>query len=297
MSLYSLFAATQSDRTSQNTSRALVTDIPPREHLTRFHERIIGELQNKTEELSGCESTRECPKCSDRFLQLVIDGVTLEYCQTCHSWWFDNSEFLHFTDLSENLNGGGFVDCPSTFPCPVCRKLMLKYQLQTSSNLLVHACTDHGIFLQDGEFERAIKESERIDGLAGHLNDEHLAIWRQLQFGISTEQFVPSRLECIECGDQAITVTVDGIELDYCIKCESCWFDSRELLHFTGKSRDIPGDYLTSRETDHLCPCCGRHLRLYQFHPRSNVTVEACPRRHGVYLRQGQFPKVLKVSE
>ena len=106
-----------------------------------------------------------------------------------------------------------------------------------------------------------------------------------------------SEIACPECGQTTVTVSVDEIEIDYCTECESCWFDSKELQHFTGQTRDVPGDYLRSRETIRVCPKCLQQMRLYQFHPRSNIRVEACPYGHGVCLHSGQFPQVLKASE
>jgi Zn-finger nucleic acid-binding protein len=267
-------------------------------HLTQFHHRIALELKQKIANRDYCLSQRTCAKCGDFFLQIEVDGVTLEYCRDCHCWWFDSAELMHFTESFEDISDGDYVDRVSILPCPVCKEPMHEQQLRVNSNLLVHVCPQqHGVFLEDGEFERALELSDRVDGLAGHLNDQHLAFWRQLQARLSAGEFDTSEITCVECGDNAVVVSIDGVDVDYCTQCQSCWFDSTELRHFTRQPRDVPGDYLTSRASTRICPKCPLHLRLYQFQPKSNVMVEACPGGHGVYLHSGEFPLVLKASE
>ena len=301
MSLYSMFSATHNSRVSSQETH--VRSVPSSHqvadsHLTQFHERVVLELKQKLAQRDYRLSPRACPECGDRFIQIEVDRVPLEYCRDCRSWWFDAEELMHFTEMFDSIFDGDFVDRASTLTCPVCERLMREHQLRVNSNLMVHACPQrHGVFLEDGEFERALEVSDRVADLAGHLNDQHLAVWRKLQTCLCTGEFTPSDLGCLECGDNTVIVSVDGVDIDYCTQCQSLWFDATELRHFTQQSRDVPGVFLTSHETTHVCPNCRRHMRLYQFHPKSNVIVEACPGGHGVYLHSGQFPQVLKASE
>lgn len=300
MSLYSMFAAAISSRTSSHRRVRSGTDHDQSKdpHLNEFHERVVSELREKLTRRDYGLSRRVCPTCNDRFLQIELDGVLLDYCPNCHGWWFDAAELMHFMESFEDLPDGDFVDRVSTLPCPVCAKFMREHQLQVNSNLMVHACPErHGIFLEDGEFERALEVTERLEHLAGHLNDQHLSNWREMQASLSAGDFISSELKCLECGDNDVIVSMDGVDIDYCTQCQSFWFDAKELRHFTKKTRDVPGDHLTSRETTHVCPKCRRYLRLYQFHSRSTVLIEACPFGHGVYLNSEQFARVLEASE
>ncbi|MCA9152997.1 MAG: zf-TFIIB domain-containing protein, partial [Planctomycetales bacterium] len=216
------------------------------------------------------------PQCRGNFVVLEIDGQPLDYCRRCHSWWFDAHELEHFTELCDDANDGDRADRPSSLHCPTCSEELREQPLRINSNLLVHNCPQgHGIFLEDGEFIRALEDSDRVDGLVGHLNDQHLHIWHELQAKLSNGEFEQSPLACRECGEAAVTICLDGIDIDYCTQCQSCWFDAHELQHFTGQTRDVPGDFLTSRETDHRCPRCSQNLRLYQFMPKNNLMVEA----------------------
>lgn len=300
MSLYSMVTAASSSRQSQEHC---VRSEPVKQHavnrdLTQFHQEVVLELKKKLADRNYRLSQRACPHCGGRFMQIEVDDLPLEYCRDCRCWWFDATELMHFTESFEDISDGDFVDRASNLTCPVCDQPMLEQQLRVNSNLMVDACPQgHGIFLEDGEFERALELSERVDGLAGHLNDQHLGIWRKLQTCLSNGEFRSSVLRCLECDDNTVIISVDGIEIDYCTQCQSCWFDATELRQFTQQHRDVPGDYLTSCDTSRVCPKCPLHLRLYQFHPKSNVTVEACPGGHGVYLHSGEFPLVLKASE
>ena len=301
MSLYSMVTASRSSSLSSEWSSsqrrtANLQQAAP--HLTRFHDRVVSEVKQKLARHEYRQAERSCPECRQAFVSIEVDGVLLEYCRDCRSWWFDAAELMHFTQLFEDIPDGDFADRGSQLPCPVCQQLLREQQLRVNSNLMVHTCPEkHGVFLEDGEFQRAMEVSDRVDQLAGHLNDQHLAVWRELQRCLATGEFTPSELSCLECGEDTVIVVLDDVAIDYCTQCQSCWFDAEELKHFTRQARDVPGDHLTSRPTSHSCPKCQLQMRLYQFHPRSNLTVEACPGRHGVYLQSGQFPQVLRASE
>ena len=298
MSLYSLVAASQSSRKpSRKTSRGAEAHSEVHQ-LTQFHQRVIAEAKQKLADEECLTSQRHCPLCRLRFLQVDVDGVQLDYCRNCHCWWFDASELMHFKEAFDEVSTCDLAERPSSVPCPICASMMRIRQLRVDSNLMVHACpNDHGVLLEDREFERALELSEKVDGLVGHLNEQHLAVWRQLQACLASGEFSDSNVACVECGDNAVVVSIDGVEIDYCTQCQSCWFDTQELRHFTRLSRDVPGDQLASRATGHSCPKCCLRLRQYQFHRKSNVFVESCPAGHGVYLRGGQFPVVLRASE
>ena len=192
MSLYSMYTAARNSRPSprpyarsEPTNRHVVDP-----HLTQFHERVVLELKQKLAQRDYRSSQRLCPACSGRFIQFDIDHVPLEYCRDCNCWWFDAAELMHFTELFEDISDGDFVDRASMLPCPVCEQLMREHQLRVNSNLMVHACPQrHGVFLEDGEFKRALQVSDRVADLAGHLNDQHLAVWRQLQARLSAGEF------------------------------------------------------------------------------------------------------------
>lgn len=267
-------------------------------YLTKFHQRIVDDVTKKLAGLDYRAVDRGCPQCRSNLVQIEVDQMPLQFCPHCRGWWFDRHELMHFTELCEDAVDGDIVDRESRYLCPVCRRKLREQPLQANSNLLVDVCPEgHGVYLEEGKFLRALEEAERVEGLTGHLNDEHLHAWRELQSRLERGEFDPSEITCRECGEAAVTLRVDDVEIDYCTQCQSCWFDTHELQHFTGQSRDIPGDHLTSRETSHTCPKCGRHLRLYQFMARTNVLVEGCPASHGVYLRSGQFPAVMQASE
>ena len=300
MSLYSLARAISSNRSTRLISNHSTHDSPNANdhYLSEFHQRVVGEIKQRLATAQFHISATACPQCRSKMVDIQIDHLPLQYCRTCHGWWFDSHELMHFTELFEDTSDGDCVDRETEYPCPVCQQRLHEQPLRVNSNVFVNVCPDgHGIYLDDNKFVRALEDSDRVDGLAGHLNDRHLHVWRELQACLLNGDFEPSELTCRECEEPVVKLTVQGVEIDYCTQCQSCWFDAHELQQFTGELRDVPGDHLTSRETPHRCPKCQRHLRLYQFLPRTNVMVEACPAAHGVYLRSGQFPRVMQASE
>jgi Zn-finger nucleic acid-binding protein len=266
--------------------------------LSDFHQRVVSEVTEKLAHRQYRISSRKCPQCRKRFFDIEVDGMPLQYCRGCRSWWFDAHELMHFTAMFQDAADGDLAARASSLVCPVCDAELREQQLIATSNLMVHTCPEgHGVYLENGEFTRAMEDANRVEGLMGHLNDQHLGMWRELQAALSQGEFHASEIACCACGEALIALVVDGVELDYCMQCESCWFDAHELQHFTDQARDVPGDHLASRETERRCPKCSLYLRRYQFHPESNVTIEACPSSHGVFLHGGQFPRVMQASE
>lgn len=300
MSLYSYARAVANRNSSESRPYRTQRTPPPGDdhYLSDYHLRIANEVKQKLSRREYRPSPRICPQCRKGFADIEIDQIPLQYCCRCRGWWFDPDELKHFTSLFEDVADGDFADRETELMCPVCHQHLHEQPMRVTSNLLVHTCPEgHGIFLEDGEFTRAMEESDRVDGLTGHLNDNHLRIWRELQRKLAVGDVDESEVTCRECGERTFLVALDGVMVDFCVQCQSCWFDAQELQHFTGQDRDVPGDHLASRETSHPCPKCSRQLRMYQFHSTTNLLVEACPAGHGVYLNGGQFPMVMQASE
>ena len=297
MSLYSMLNAARSQAGPAKASRNVATAVATHQ-MTAFHQRVADELRQKLMDGDLVSSQRFCPRSGCPFLLVEIDDVELDYCPECHGVWFDSLELQHFTGFFSDVPGERLADRASSLVCPVCGWNLRAKQLHADTNLVVHACPRrHGVFLKDGEFERAIRAAERIAGIDGRLSHEHLQVLRALQIALVDGRYLPSSMRCLDCGRKAVLLTVNGVDIDFCVHCQSIWFDATELMQFTGLLEDIPGVELTSREAKHHCPKCREQLRLYQFRAGKNVFVEACPENHGVYLDAHRLALVLKASE
>jgi Zn-finger nucleic acid-binding protein len=125
--------------------------------------------------------------------------------------------------------------------------------------------------------------------------------YRQLIKEISTQLARPERkmssTRCPECGERFSLITVDGQQIDFCLNCNSFWFDAGELKHFTDLFSDVPGENLKSRVSRYRCPICGAAMKECVFISIANLLVDKCPSDHGVYLESGELNRALNLSD
>ena len=136
----------------------------PREtQLDECYSRLLAERDEQLKADNLPASKRDCPECNEPDVVLVLDGVEIDYCRRCQGIWLDTGELQHFTHLSREIPGQDLTSRPSRFNCPVCGQQMTEYQFHPRTNLMIDACSHHGIFLQDHEFRRALTASSQGD--------------------------------------------------------------------------------------------------------------------------------------
>lgn len=124
-------------------------------------------------------------------------------------------------------------------------------------------------------------------------DDVDTGSWEQHAAAVSADR---GQRRCPQCGEAFLLVRRGDVELDHCDRCDSWWFDGGELGKLAGTSQDVPGDHLRSRPGKYDCPVCGEHMTEFQYHPRENLLVDACPHGHGVYLESGEFDRALRAA-
>lgn len=105
-----------------------------------------------------------------------------------------------------------------------------------------------------------------------------------------------SARSCPECSRRMIVLRINGNDIDHCRTCRSFWFDENELRTLTGLPCDIPGERLHHRTSQRRCPVCGEVMCEYQFSPVTNLMVDRCPARHGVYLQECELRRAFEVA-
>lgn len=111
---------------------------------------------------------------------------------------------------------------------------------------------------------------------------------------------------CPRCPDVALeTISVGGLPLDQCRKCEGVWFDATELREVLDDGRDVAlGTKLeksleaeVTRDEEpgahHLaCPRCDGMLKRYHYGYSSGVPVDGCEAGCGVWLDDGELETI-----
>lgn len=144
------------------------------------------------------------------------------------------------------------------------------------------------------ELERILQHERRSSG-PPKLGRHHIRLIWRIQLSLEKEKFEDSPLSCPECTRQMIMMRIEGLDIDYCLKCRGFWFDRGELHQFTDMDVDVPGDQLRHRDSRFDCPICQQQMREYQFSHGSNLMVDACP-THGVYLEDHELVRALEVA-
>ena len=128
--------------------------------------------------------------------------------------------------------------------------------------------------------ERSHGDKKKKTGLPPDKDE----IIRIVEGQIARGKLEPSERTCPQCRSSFSLLRVHDIDIDCCMRCKSLWFDSGELQLLTGLSRDVPSDGMTSRDSKHPCPVCGSPMQRRVFARGTNVLVEVCPDKHGVYM-------------
>lgn len=114
-------------------------------------------------------------------------------------------------------------------------------------------------------------------------------------------------MKCPNCDGRLEPKTFKRVRIEECSKCGGLWFDRDELK----KAKDSTDEDLAwldfdifeekenkyhKSESNKLCPKDGSGLSK-QTYSHSNVSIDACPTCHGIFLDQSEFEKIIKFLE
>jgi len=118
---------------------------------------------NMPNKIAPTKSTAFCPKCKVELEAKPYRKSELYVCPSCRGMWLDTLEFEHLTSqkdvygdeslettyVSGAPNGGG-----SLYVCVRCENLMNRINFKSISGVLIDVCSDHGVWLDEGELTR-----------------------------------------------------------------------------------------------------------------------------------------------
>lgn len=123
---------------------------------------LIKQIEDQVNSGKLPESEKCCPECERNFQILKIDETEIDHCSFCNSIWFDKKELATLINNSKDLPSEGLRlrSRDSKYDCPICQTNMEEHVFSEGSNLLVDICKEHGVYLENGEFERAVRLSD-----------------------------------------------------------------------------------------------------------------------------------------
>lgn len=134
----------------------------------KFRKNLTGEQLKILDEIEFVLGTKEiplsekvCPECGKFFSVINAGSLELDCCRFCKSYWFDMSELAAITGTKQDIPSRNLASRSSKYSCPVCSEDMTEYLYLKPNNLLVDACSDHGVYLESGELKRAFDAVNR----------------------------------------------------------------------------------------------------------------------------------------
>ncbi|MEM6580822.1 MAG: zf-TFIIB domain-containing protein [Pseudomonadota bacterium] len=102
----------------------------------------------------------ECPKCGHGMMEVSYGSdLVIDRCTNCRGLWFDTGEAEKLKEkwMGEALDIGDSDigkkwDRVEDIACPRCGKDMLKISDPDQPHVWYETCTEHGIFMDAGEF-------------------------------------------------------------------------------------------------------------------------------------------------
>lgn len=102
----------------------------------------------------------ECPKCGHGMDEITYGGdLVIDRCTNCLGLWFDEgeAELLKSKWMGDALDTGSASDgkkwdAVEDIACPRCGKDMDKASDPDQPHIWYEVCTDHGMFMDAGEF-------------------------------------------------------------------------------------------------------------------------------------------------
>lgn len=113
-------------------------------------------------------------------------------------------------------------------------------------------------------------------------------------------------MDCPICPKTAmITLELDDVEIDYCMKCGGIWLDGGELEQLFENPADagaLLDRVVSAKARDHgeesyKCPICDKKMdKVYIGENEGKVLIDACPRRDGLWFDKGELGSILGMS-
>lgn len=125
----------------------------------------------------------KCPKCGHGMDEVTHGEVAIDRCSNCHGLWFDADEAHQLKNIlgSEAVDigdpgEGQKWDSRENINCPRCSKPMDKTADPSQKHIWYEACSEHGMFMDAGEFKDFKDEAKVLDWFRGLIKGDRSLI-------------------------------------------------------------------------------------------------------------------------
>ncbi len=273
-----------------------------------------------------------CLSCSAEMMNYEVitkhGQISYNACEQCGSLWLDAGELDKMAfqvEGSIEYCSQDKDDTPEAQPkkCPRCDNFDLdRVRFLNYSDIILHHCTNCGGFwLDGGELNLIDEELRKImpvhgTGFSDFVNNVHVPYWYkqtkrrsdEVDFHLEVSPVKGAEEEksttdiCPNCGRTLNLYTVFSMQFEACPKCRGIWLVKDELRKLKNKiehgslrwlNDEIEGLEKTSaRVTERRCVKCQNVKMLSVLFGRSSITIDWCPRCHGMWLDRTEFETI-----
>ncbi len=112
-----------------------------------------------------------CPGCQIKLVVTSVGGLDMHQCERCGGLWLAAERFESLASEREKRNlalpvaqagGAPRIKVPITYrPCPVCKKLMNRYNYARISGVILDSCKHHGLWFDHDELRQCLAFIEK----------------------------------------------------------------------------------------------------------------------------------------
>jgi Zn-finger nucleic acid-binding protein len=108
-------------------------------------------------------------------------------------------------------------------------------------------------------------------------------------------------MNCPACSNPMITMELQNVEIDHCIKCGGIWLDAGELeilLDDAGKARTLLDSFrqeIAVTEQPRRCPICSKKMtKALVGRSKPTLLIDTCRRGDGLWFDRGELSDVIE---
>jgi Zn-finger nucleic acid-binding protein len=92
---------------------------------------------------------------------------------------------------------------------------------------------------------------------------------------------------------ELITISVDGVSIERCRKCNGHWLDHGELAKLASREESVEPVVKTTRSSSRYCPVDASPLTEVEFPEQSGLRIDVCPKCQGIWLDANELSQAL----
>ncbi len=140
--------------------KSLSAKHDPQMRLSEDQRAMLASLEKQVQAKPPRWSDKRCPQCARTCVLVDLHDAEIDYCTQCRGCWFDPGELSLTTGNAMDIPGERLAHRASKYTCAVCHTPMTEHVYLDPYNLLVDRCPKgHGVWLEEGELERALRLS------------------------------------------------------------------------------------------------------------------------------------------